>query len=304
MKCAGGAAAALCGILLGGVGLAAPSLANDSLIDTEYFYAEIEGGYASTDGFDVLTPSGSIETDEGFYGTVLLGHEDPHTGIFKGFVDRAEIWFSFSESNENGVSVPAGVLNAASPTTVQVESRTYEEYGARFQHYFVEPVAQPSKDKYEPVGTSNASNVLWGIEPFYGRFEQDIAVTGIAGTSVSTLESDIAGALLSLEGEWALSDVLTVLARAAGGIYHGETESSLTGFLIDPTIDYTGFRGQLALGLRHDLSEIFSIGVISRFDYFSDVGNLNAGLVGASLSTDDYYVFSIGAFLNIRFPVR
>ncbi|MEM8878543.1 MAG: hypothetical protein AAGD23_11835 [Pseudomonadota bacterium] len=292
MNFGGRAAVAACGVVLGSFGVAATGWANDSLINTEYFYLEIEGGYAFSDGLEsTRAPLRPVEPDGGFYGTVTLGHEDPETGIVWGYVDRAEIWVSYFDHGDDQQSGNVG--SAAVPIAGSYfAEREYWEIGTRFQHYFEEPAA----DKYSQPSTSN---ILLGIEPFYGRFdEESVEVTGAVVTPAE-LDTDIFGAMLSLEGEWDIAPSTTFLGRAAVGGYFGDADYTSPAFNLSD--DFGGFRGQLAIGLQQHLSESISLAVMGRLDYFSAVGDIDGPAAAPILGNDDLLVLTIGANINFKF---
>ena len=71
-----------------------------------------------------------------------------------------------------------------------------------------------------------------------------------------------------------------------------------------------GFRGQLALGVDQMLDDTFSIGVIGRLDYWSDVpmtewtdykGGPPENSRDTSIASPDFLALSIGARVTVNF---
>ena len=259
---------------------AMPALATDFIgkSNIDFFYAQLEGGYAFFDGAKmneggtpVLQPSG------GAYGTALLGHVSIDDGIIYGYVDRAELWFSYFDQGDE--------TNTTLINTISFE-RDYWEVGTRFQHYY----------------DQNATNkMMWGFEPFYGEFSAKPVQTG-AQTLNGTVDQSIFGAMLSFEAERMIAPETMLLLRAAGGVYGSNADYSVTGTsTISDSDDTVGFRGQLAVGLQHQVNARTSVGVIGRLDYFSDVAIPDRATGNSTLRNDDLVNVSLGVNLNYIF---
>jgi hypothetical protein len=254
---------------------ASPSYATDDRL--EYFYAEIEGGFAWIEGADSLAiaPVRALEFDGGGYGTLTLGHVDVEAGIIGGYVDRAELWLSYFDHGDE----------AFPSTTFSVSAdRDYWEVGTRFQHYFE---------------TDFSSTAMWGFEPFYGQFSTEIILPPTLFVAES--QTDVFGAMLSLENEWIVGTGTSFFTRAAGGIYFTDAEYQVasTGFTISD--DDAGFRGQLAAGFTQDVTSALEFGLVGRLDYFSAVGRFNnSGAIGL-LEHEGLLALSVGATLKLKF---
>ena len=261
---------------------AMPALAEEAMTksDIDFFYAELEGGYSYFDGANFNTPVAGfdLQPDGGAYGTVTLGHVSIDDGIIGGYVDRAELWVSYFDHGDPSHTVGA--------TTVSYD-RDYWEVGTRFQHYY----DQNATDK-----------MMWGFEPFYGEFS-DLIIQIAGPTTNVDIDTSIYGALLSFEYERTIAPATMLLFRAAGGIYGASSEITLGPLALGTNYsdDTAGFRGQLALGLKHQVNERTSVGVVGRLDYFSDVARLDTFSGVNAMSNDDLLGASIGVNLNYIF---
>ena len=257
---------------------ALPASATDFIgkSNIDFFYAELEGGYAVFSGAPLNEgASPELQPPAGAYGTALLGHVSIDDGIIGGYVDRAELWFSYFD---HGDDTDAG-------GNISFD-RNYWEVGTRFQHYY----------------DQNAANkMMWGFEPFYGEFSA--TANQVAPVNRGVIDQSIYGAMLSFESERMISPSTMLLLRAAGGVYGSSADYNLTGGTTASDSDTTaGFRGQLAIGLKRQLNARTSVGVIGRVDYFSAVavpdlatGNTtlrNDGLVDASIGINLNYIFA------------
>ncbi|MEZ5877848.1 MAG: hypothetical protein R3D43_08900 [Tepidamorphaceae bacterium] len=260
---------------------AMPALATDFIgkSNIDFFYAELEGGYSAFDGASTIGSSISLQPDGGAYGTVTLGHVSIDDGIIYGYVDRAELWFSYFDHGDDSLTVPG--------LSAKVD-RDYWEVGTRFQHYY----------------DQNATNkMMWGFEPFYGEFSDNV-VQITAGPTTATVDVDtsIYGALLSFEYERTIAPATMLLFRAAGGVYGLNSDMNISGATTGSDSESTaGFRGQLALGLKHQVNERTSVGVVGRLDYFSDVARFDSTSDSNVITTDDLLGASIGVNLNYIF---
>ena len=258
---------------------AMPALATDFIgkSNIDFFYAELEGGYSAFDGASTIGSSISLQPDGGAYGTVTLGHVSIDDGIIYGYVDRAELWFSYFDQGDE--------TNTTLINTISFE-RDYWEVGTRFQHYY----------------DQNATNkMMWGFEPFYGEFSAKPVQTGTQ-TLNGTVDQSIFGAMLSFEAERMIAPETMLLLRAAGGVYGSNADYSVTGTsTISDSDDTVGFRGQLAVGLQHQVNARTSVGVIGRLDYFSDVAIPDRATGNSTLRNDDLVNVSLGVNLNYIF---
>ena len=258
---------------------AMPALATDFIgkSNIDFFYAELEGGYSAFDGASTIGSSISLQPDGGAYGTVTLGHVSIDDGIIYGYVDRAELWFSYFDHGDDSLTVPG--------LSAKVD-RDYWEVGTRFQHYY----------------DQNATNkMMWGFEPFYGEFSAKPVQTGTQ-TLNGTVDQSIFGAMLSFEAERMIAPETMLLLRAAGGVYGSNADYSVTGTsTISDSDDTVGFRGQLAVGLQHQVNARTSVGVIGRLDYFSDVAIPDRATGNSTLRNDDLVNVSLGVNLNYIF---
>ncbi|MFN0262835.1 hypothetical protein ACKTEK_03055 [Tepidamorphus sp. 3E244] len=246
--------------------LSVPALAADYLgkSDIDFFYFEVEGGYAVFDGADDTGGGFTLSPDGGAYGTFTLGHVSIDDGIIGGFVDRAELWVTYADQGDD----------ANSGYTTE---RNYWEIGTRFQHYF----DQNAHDK-----------TMWGFEPFVGFVDGDFA-SPMALTI--GYDATIYGAMLSFEHERHIAPMTIAHFRAAVGLYGGSSDANSSGAAV-PDDDFGGFRGQLAAGITQKISERASIGAVARLDYFSDMPKLDAPTV---LTTDDQLGVYLGVNVNV-----
>ena len=269
---------------------ALPAVADETMTsnDVDFFYAEIEGGFAFFDGagvglVHVNLPSEEIVSaaaDTGWSGTVTLGHVSIENGILNGFVDRAEMWFTYSDQGKDTITdvvtlafLPSSINDGnnnysqtANDYAASVE-RDYFEVGARFQHY----ADQNASDK-----------MIWGLEPFVGFMNESTRAFPTNSPTqfrVSELDATLAGVLLSFEGEWHVHDRTVWFARAAAGGYFGEADATVAfDVAVNPdgaSRSFGGFRGQLALGLTQHLTARTAVSLVGRLDYFSDVPLIN-----------------------------
>ncbi|MCB1481154.1 MAG: hypothetical protein KDJ55_04110 [Rhodobiaceae bacterium] len=228
----------------------------------DFFYAELEGGYAVFSGGSDTAPGPlSLEPDGGAYGTFLLGHVSIDDGIIGGYVDRAELWVTFADQGDDAVST-------------YTTERDYWEVGTRFQHYY----------------DQNAMNkMMWGFEPFIGKFDG----TFTSGMGPIPYDADIYGAMLSFESEHYYTPSTMFHFRAAVGAYGGSSSASGV-----PDDNFGGFRGQLAAGVTQQVTDRLKVGAVARLDYFSDIPSLTAP---SALTTDGQLGAYFGVNLNYIF---
>lgn len=243
--------------------LSAPALATDFIgkSNIDFFYAELEGGYGLFSGPDDTAGAVSLSPNGGGYGTFTLGHVSIDNGIIYGYVDRAELWVTYADHGDDSF-------------TTYSNERNYWEIGTRFQHYF----DQNATDK-----------TMWGFEPFIGFVDGSFANPGMG--AAFSYDATIYGAMLSFEAERHLSPSTMVHFRAAGGAYFGDMDVSGSGTASN---DFSGFRGQLAAGVNHNISDRFSVGAVARLDYFSDAAALVASPVAASTDSE------LGAYFGVN----
>lgn len=253
---------------------AAPASATDYLgkSDIDFFYAELEGGYAWFSGGEDAAPGPVIvEPDGGGYVTGTLGHVSIDNGIIYGYVDRAELWFTYAD---HGDDVVVGIDTDSS-------ERDYWEIGTRFQHY----VDQNAQDK-----------TMWGFEPFIGSVDGEFR--GTAMGTIGSTDATIYGAMISFESERHFTPSTMAHFRAAAGFYGGSSDASTnTPAIADD--DFGGFRGQLAAGLTQQVTDTVSVGAVARLDYFSDLPVVN--VPNSTMDTDDQLGVYLGVNVNVIF---
>ena len=240
----------------------------------DFFYAELEGGYAVFSGGSDTAPGPlSLEPDGGAYGTFLLGHVSIDDGIIGGYVDRAELWVTFADQGDDAVST-------------YTTERDYWEVGTRFQHYY----DQNATDK-----------MMWGLEPFILLGSASVVQTGILNARAEG-DTTLYGAMLSFESEHMIAPSTMLLLRAAGGVYGSSADIAGTGGLVfNDSNTSAGFRGQLAVGLKQQLTPRTSIGATARLDYFSDMPSTDPATGHQTLTTDELLNVSVGVNLNYIF---
>ena len=258
---------------------AMPALADETMTksDVDFFYAEIEGGYAFFDGVELVGPTATLEPEGGAYGTVTLGHVSIDDGIIGGYVDRAELWVSYFDNGDDSAS--GGGVSA----TIE---RDYWDIGVRFQHYY----DQNATDK-----------MMWGLEPFILLGSASVVQTGILNARAEG-DTTLYAAMLSFESEHMIAPSTMLLLRAAGGVYGSSADIAGTGGLVfNDSNTSAGFRGQLAVGLKQQLTPRTSIGATARLDYFSDMPSTDPATGHQTLTTDELLNVSVGVNLNYIF---
>ncbi len=253
------------------LGLAAtPALADDyanARSDIDFFYVEIEGGYAGFDGPEDMAPGGLVlEPDGGGYVTATLGHISIENGIIGGFVDRAELWGHYQDQGDDAVAT-------------FTSERDYWEIGTRFQHY---------NDQYA------RNKTMWGVEPFIGFVDGTFRNVGM-GTVTISHDATLFGAMVSFEAERYVTDRTVVSLRGAAGAYGGSSDVTSNGPAITDD-DFSGFRGQFATGIDVRLNRTVKVGAVARLDYFSDMPVVN--VPAGAMDTDHQLGFFIGARLR------
>jgi hypothetical protein len=211
---------------------------------------------------------------------------------------------SQQDDSLTGQFIECGQITCAGRSDLE---RSLIEAGLRFFHDF--------------AAAPDANGVAFGLEPFFAIFNEDneSAIGVIAGGSFepsalrsSELEATAFGALLALDGQYYISPRIALTGRIAAGAYHLDAEADtifrslaeVSPVTDELSSDSFGFRGQLALGIDHALTDEVSLGVIGRLDYWSDFPFIEwtTGAPGDnnSIGEEDFLALSVGARLTFR----
>jgi hypothetical protein len=306
---------------------------------TSHTYVSLEGGYVDLDGADVqaflIGPEGDeleehfLDISDGFYGRAEFGRVWDTGFFFNGIGVYGHGWVSnkgdTSETDFNaGLAYqPDGAdslqintlgcsADGAPCSTGEADlDRSLFEVGVRFFHEFGD--------------ATNLSGLSLGVEPFVAFIDEDtsstIGFTAGPFDPTSTRSSDLGatalGALLAFDARHGILERTVLIARIAAGAYYMDADAD-TDFTFLPAVsptfsdgessDFFGFRGQLAVGLEHMVTERLSLGVIGRLDYWSnfpsmewtDATDFPSNGSDNSIVDEDFLALSIGARLSVH----
>ena len=176
-----------------------------------------------------------------------------------------------------------------------------------------------------------AGTMTWlGLKGFSGQFSEDTSnsarnVPGanfvFSRTTLTELDADISGMMLTVEQERKLASGMTLLLGAGLGRYDGDA----TGLSVDPNAplgakpvsgSFDGTRAQLSVGFEKPIRKGMSLGATIRADYWSDQPRIQTDWGEApctpsiceppartgnfDLTTDPYLSLSVGLSLTFR----